>query len=148
MCLSLFFDIFFKGGLFFAKPMREKNYISMMDPFQRKYGKALTAALAVVPLIAEIIWIPGLLISLGTNVQIHSDFTLSLSDSRVSFIVHICAVRMHALCCYRSDHECHLGSVLQRLRVDLCCGGHHLHCSGRSQFSCLHRCHPDITGVS
>ena len=47
--------------------MRENNYISMMDPFQIKYGKKLTAALAVVPVMAEIIWIPGLLIALGTQ---------------------------------------------------------------------------------
>lgn len=44
-----------------------------MDPFGRKYGKALTAALAIVPVIAEIIWVPGLLISLGTNMQTHSN---------------------------------------------------------------------------
>lgn len=58
-----------KGGLFFAKPMRENNYISMMDPFRRKYGKHLTAALAVVPVITEIVWIPALMISLGTTTQ-------------------------------------------------------------------------------
>lgn len=64
----------FKGGLFFAKPMRENNYISMMSPFQRKYGKKLTALLAIIPVINELLWIPGLLISLGTNTQtnIHS----------------------------------------------------------------------------
>lgn len=26
----------FKGGLFFANPMMENNYISMMDPFRRE----------------------------------------------------------------------------------------------------------------
>ncbi|CAL8331927.1 unnamed protein product [Boreogadus saida] len=30
---------FFLGGLFFAKPMRAKRYVTMMDPFQRRYGQ-------------------------------------------------------------------------------------------------------------
>lgn len=47
--------------------MRENNYISMMDPFQRKYGKRLTAVLAIVPVMTEIVWIPPLMISLGTH---------------------------------------------------------------------------------
>lgn len=59
----------FKGGLFFAKPMRENNYISMMSPFQRKYGKTLTALLAIIPVINELLYITSLLISLGTNTQ-------------------------------------------------------------------------------
>ncbi|KAA8579478.1 hypothetical protein FQN60_006571 [Etheostoma spectabile] len=67
-----------KGGLFFAKPMRENNYVSMMDPFQRKYGKALTAALAIVPVIVEIIWVPGLLISLGATMSVILELPFSV----------------------------------------------------------------------
>lgn len=54
--------------------MRENNYISMMSPFERKYGKTLTALLAIVPVLNELLWMPSLLISLGTNMQpnIHS----------------------------------------------------------------------------
>ncbi|XP_059184148.1 high-affinity choline transporter 1-like isoform X1 [Centropristis striata] len=58
--------------------MREHNYISMMDPFQRKYGKALTAVLAIVPVIAEIIWVPGLLISLGATMRVVLDLSFSV----------------------------------------------------------------------
>ena len=65
IAISLFF-ICLKGGLFFAKPMRENNYISMMDPFQRKYGKVLTAVLSITPVITEVVWIPVLLNALGT----------------------------------------------------------------------------------
>lgn len=64
---------FIIGGLFFAKPMREKNYISMMDPFKRKYGKGLTAALAVIPVMTEVIWIPGLLAALGATMSVILD---------------------------------------------------------------------------
>ncbi|XP_035533548.1 high affinity choline transporter 1-like [Morone saxatilis] len=69
---------FIIGGLFFAKPMRENNYISMMDPFQRKYGKALTAVLAIVPVTTEVVWIPGLLISLGATMTVILDLPFSV----------------------------------------------------------------------
>lgn len=45
--------------------MRDKNYITMMDPFQRKYGKTLTGLLAIIPFISEVMWVPVTLISLG-----------------------------------------------------------------------------------
>ncbi|XP_054479431.1 high-affinity choline transporter 1-like [Anoplopoma fimbria] len=68
---------FIIGGLFFAKPMRENNYVSMMDPFQRKYGKGLTAALAIIPVITEVVWIPALLISLGATMSVVIDLPFS-----------------------------------------------------------------------
>ncbi|XP_068612704.1 high-affinity choline transporter 1-like [Brachionichthys hirsutus] len=61
---------FIIGGLFFAKPMREKNYISVMDPFERKYGKELTAVLAIVSVLSEVIWIPGLMTALGATMTV------------------------------------------------------------------------------
>ncbi|XP_027147232.1 high affinity choline transporter 1 [Larimichthys crocea] len=73
--LSISFII---GGLFFAKPMRDKNYTTMMDPFQRKYGKTLTGLLAVAAFISEVVYIPVTLISLGVTVRIFSDLPLSL----------------------------------------------------------------------
>ena len=81
--------------------MRENNYISMMDPFQRKYGKTLTAALAVVPVMAEIVGIPGLLISLGTNTRTHPNALLctSLDKFSLHFLCHVFATgaTMHVI---------------------------------------------------
>uniref|UniRef100_A0A8C2YYQ4 High affinity choline transporter 1 Hemicholinium-3-sensitive choline transporter n=1 Tax=Cyclopterus lumpus TaxID=8103 RepID=A0A8C2YYQ4_CYCLU len=73
-----FFFIPFKGGLFFAKPMRENHYISMMDPFQRKYGNKLTAVLAIIPLITEVVWIPMGLIALGATMTVVIDLPFSV----------------------------------------------------------------------
>ncbi|KAJ3584356.1 hypothetical protein NHX12_014851 [Muraenolepis orangiensis] len=42
------------GGLFFAKPMRDRN-MTMMDPFQHKYGKVLTGILAVIPVLMGVV---------------------------------------------------------------------------------------------
>ncbi|KAJ4922154.1 hypothetical protein JOQ06_021735, partial [Pogonophryne albipinna] len=55
---------FIVGGLFFAEPMRDKKYVTMMDPFQIKYGNTLSGLLSVAPLMSEIIWITSTLISL------------------------------------------------------------------------------------
>lgn len=57
----------FPGGLFFAEPMRERRYVTMMDPFQIKYGNGLSGLLAVAPLMSEIIWVTSTLISLGNS---------------------------------------------------------------------------------
>ncbi|KAM7365673.1 hypothetical protein PAMP_016588 [Pampus punctatissimus] len=80
------------GGLFFAKPMREKKYISMMDPFQRKYGKTLTGFLAVIPLICEVVWIPSLMISLGATMSVVLDlpFTICVWISAAVAIIYTC----------------------------------------------------------
>ncbi|CAJ1087406.1 high-affinity choline transporter 1-like [Xyrichtys novacula] len=69
---------FIIGGLFFAKPMRDKNYVTMMDPFQIKYGKTLTGFLAIIPFVSEMMWVPVTLISLGVTVSVFSDLPLSL----------------------------------------------------------------------
>lgn len=49
--------------------MREKNYISMMDPIQKKYGKQLTAMLAIIPVMSEVLWTAAVLTTLGTIEQ-------------------------------------------------------------------------------
>ncbi|KAM4621571.1 high-affinity choline transporter 1-like [Polymixia lowei] len=64
---------FLVGGFFFAKPMRDGKYVTMMDPFQIKYGKVLSAVLSVAPLIADIIWVTGTLIGLGATMSVILD---------------------------------------------------------------------------
>lgn len=53
------------GGFFFAKPMRENNYVTMMDPFQQKYGNFLSSALIFPALVADVLWVARTLVSLG-----------------------------------------------------------------------------------
>lgn len=55
----------FIGGLFFVKPMREKLYVTVLDPFQVKYGKALTAALSLITMVIDVMWVPSTLSGLG-----------------------------------------------------------------------------------
>ncbi|XP_058887098.1 high-affinity choline transporter 1-like isoform X2 [Acipenser ruthenus] len=60
----------FVGGLFFAKPMRDKNYVTMMDPFQIRYGNTLMSLLSVPVLIAEVAWAANILAALGGTIYV------------------------------------------------------------------------------
>lgn len=60
------------GGLFMAKPMRERKYITMMDPFQSRYGNVLSAFLALPALMSDMLWVACTLFSLGKSSVEHS----------------------------------------------------------------------------
>uniref|UniRef100_A0A3B4AT24 High affinity choline transporter 1-like n=1 Tax=Periophthalmus magnuspinnatus TaxID=409849 RepID=A0A3B4AT24_9GOBI len=66
-------------GLFFAEPMRNNKYVTMMDPFQIKYGKVPTAALSLASLISEIMWVTGTLIGLGVTMSVILDLSYTVS---------------------------------------------------------------------
>ncbi|XP_061913953.1 high-affinity choline transporter 1-like [Entelurus aequoreus] len=70
---------FIFGGLFFAEPMRDNKYVTMMDPFQIKYGKVATATLSLASLVSEIMWVTGTLIGLGVTMSVILDLSYSVS---------------------------------------------------------------------
>ncbi|XP_034096482.1 high-affinity choline transporter 1-like [Gymnodraco acuticeps] len=53
------------GGLFFAGPMRDKKYVTMMDPFHIKYGKVPMAFLSLGTMLCNILWVTSTLYGLG-----------------------------------------------------------------------------------
>ncbi|XP_014877975.1 high-affinity choline transporter 1-like isoform X2 [Poecilia latipinna] len=67
------------GGFFFAEPMRNSKYVTMMDPFQIKYGKVPTAALSLACLVSEIMWVTGTLIGLGVTMSVILDLSYTVS---------------------------------------------------------------------
>ncbi|XP_068183373.1 high-affinity choline transporter 1-like [Antennarius striatus] len=69
---------FITGGLFFAEPMREKKYVTMMDPFHIKYGDRLSGLLSVAPLMSEVIWVTSTLISLGVTMSVILDMSYAV----------------------------------------------------------------------
>ncbi|CAL8374148.1 unnamed protein product [Arctogadus glacialis] len=80
---------FLLAGLFFAKPMRSKRYVTMMDPFQRSYGNAFTAALLIPALLSDIFFIACILASLGGTISIILGISSTISicvSSAVSVI--------------------------------------------------------------
>ena len=61
---------FFLGGLFFAKPMRENRYMTMMDPFQKKYGNMVSSLLLFPTLVADVVWVARTLVSIGGTMSV------------------------------------------------------------------------------
>ncbi|KAM7009989.1 high affinity choline transporter 1-like [Tautogolabrus adspersus] len=81
---------FFLGGFFFAKPMRENNYVTMMDPFQQKYGNVLSSLLIFPALVADVLWVARTLVSLGGTMSVILDlsYVYSIITSSVVAIIY------------------------------------------------------------
>lgn len=58
------------GALFFVKPMRAKNYTTMLDPIEERFGKSMTSLLFLPALIGEIFWSAAILTALGTTFSV------------------------------------------------------------------------------
>uniref|UniRef100_A0A2K5QUG6 Solute carrier family 5 member 7 n=1 Tax=Cebus imitator TaxID=2715852 RepID=A0A2K5QUG6_CEBIM len=56
------------GGLFFAKPMRSKGYVTMLDPFQQIYGKRMGGLLFIPALMGEMFWAAAIFSALWISV--------------------------------------------------------------------------------
>ncbi|XP_061580756.1 high affinity choline transporter 1-like isoform X2 [Cololabis saira] len=59
--------------------MREKKYITMMDPFQEKYGSILSGALVLPCLVVEVLWVSCTLLGLGSTMSVILDLPFSYS---------------------------------------------------------------------
>lgn len=62
--------------------MRENKYVTMMDPFQQKYGNVLSSALILPALVADVLWVARTLVSLGKllhPVKLHGSKTRARS---------------------------------------------------------------------
>ncbi|XP_013417634.1 high affinity choline transporter 1-like [Lingula anatina] len=58
------------AAFFFVKKMREDNYITMLDPFDRKFGKIMTGFLFLPAFTGDIFWFAATLSSLGTTLTV------------------------------------------------------------------------------
>ncbi|XP_006011642.1 high-affinity choline transporter 1 [Latimeria chalumnae] len=67
------------GGLFFAKPMRSKGYVTMLDPFQQLYGKRMGGLIFIPALMGEIFWSAAILSALGATISVVVDINMNLS---------------------------------------------------------------------
>lgn len=55
------------GGFLFARKMRREGYVTMIDPFQRKYGERMGGLLFIPALLGEIFWSAAILSALGNS---------------------------------------------------------------------------------
>ncbi|KAJ1113276.1 hypothetical protein NDU88_001530 [Pleurodeles waltl] len=80
------------GGLFFIKPMREKKYVTMMDPLQETYGNTMGSALFIPPLLGDIFWFASILASLGATVSVILDV-----KGYLAIVISACTVITYTL---------------------------------------------------
>ncbi|XP_076598399.1 high-affinity choline transporter 1-like isoform X1 [Chaetodon auriga] len=73
--LMAYSSSFIITGLVLVKPMRERNYVTMMDPFHIKYGKVLTTGLSLASLITDVVWVSATLLGLGGTMSVVLDLS-------------------------------------------------------------------------
>ncbi|KAM9345469.1 high-affinity choline transporter 1-like [Symphorus nematophorus] len=78
MMVMAYSSTFIFGGLLFAKPLRERNCMTMMEPFDIKYGKAVTAGLSLCSLFIDMVWEAATLMSLGAIMSVVLDLPYTL----------------------------------------------------------------------
>ncbi|XP_022098249.1 high-affinity choline transporter 1-like [Acanthaster planci] len=67
------------GGLLFAKAMRSQGYITMLDPFQLKYGSRMGGLLFIPALTGELFWTAAILNALGATISVVLELPMSIS---------------------------------------------------------------------
>ncbi|XP_068184028.1 high-affinity choline transporter 1-like [Antennarius striatus] len=67
------------GALVLVKPLKEGNFVTMLDPFYIKYGKGVATGLSLVSVVIDMIMFPATLIALGGIMSLVLDFSFSLS---------------------------------------------------------------------
>uniref|UniRef100_A0A8D0FA90 High affinity choline transporter 1 n=1 Tax=Strix occidentalis caurina TaxID=311401 RepID=A0A8D0FA90_STROC len=80
------------GGFFFVKPMRSKNYVTVMDPLQETYGNVMGSLLFIPPLLGEVFWFAAILASLGATMRV----ILHIGGS-LAIIISACTVILYTL---------------------------------------------------
>ena len=74
VCLSLIV-----GGLLFARPMRRRNYTTMLDPLEDRFGARMAGLLYIPALLGEVFWTAAILTALGTTFGFILDIDFNLS---------------------------------------------------------------------
>ena len=64
-------SIHFAGGRFFAKQMRAANYVTMLDPFQEKFGNRMGGIIFLSAITGELLWCAAILAALGKHIYIY-----------------------------------------------------------------------------
>ncbi|TMS39126.1 hypothetical protein L596_005699 [Steinernema carpocapsae] len=67
------------GGVLFAKKMREEGYVTMLDPFQIKYGQRVGGLMFIPALLGEVFWSAAILSALGATLSVILQINLAMS---------------------------------------------------------------------
>nr|XP_033468761.1 high-affinity choline transporter 1-like [Epinephelus lanceolatus] len=78
MMIMAYSSSFIIAGSVFAKPLRERNCVTMLDPFHAKYGKALTGGLSLASLCVDALMVTTTLIGLGGTMSVVLDLSYTV----------------------------------------------------------------------
>ena len=56
--------------MLFAKPMRKAEYVTMLDPFQQRYGARVGGLLFLPALLGDLFWCGAVLKALGNSLSV------------------------------------------------------------------------------
>lgn len=72
------------GGVIFARPMRDRQYLTMLDPIQEKSGAIVVVLVYFATLCGDVFWTASILVALG---KLYST-SVSVYEFKVN-VVHI-----------------------------------------------------------
>ncbi|VDM58953.1 unnamed protein product [Angiostrongylus costaricensis] len=67
------------GGFLFAKKMRDEGYVTMLDPFQIKYGQRVGGLMFIPALFGEVFWSAAILSALGATLSVILRIDMNIS---------------------------------------------------------------------
>lgn len=67
------------GGFLFAKIMRRRGYVTLLDPFQERYGKRVGGLMYIPAFLGELLWSAATLKSLGATISVVMGLALNVS---------------------------------------------------------------------
>ncbi|XP_053372519.1 high-affinity choline transporter 1-like [Mercenaria mercenaria] len=67
------------GGLIYAKPMRDKCYMTMLDPFHERFGNVIVMLVYLASLCGDLFWTASILSALGTSLSVIVNLDLTVA---------------------------------------------------------------------
>ncbi|KAK0057487.1 high-affinity choline transporter 1 [Biomphalaria pfeifferi] len=67
------------GGAFYARRMRDCEYLTMLDPFQLHYGHIVTVLIYIASLMGDLLWSASILNALGTTLSVIANIQLTVA---------------------------------------------------------------------
>lgn len=58
------------GAVLFVRPMRKAEHVTMLDPFQERYGAGVGGLLFLPALFSDLFWCGGVLRALGSSLAV------------------------------------------------------------------------------
>ncbi|XP_060682649.1 high-affinity choline transporter 1-like [Hemiscyllium ocellatum] len=77
------------GGLFFAKTMRSRRYVTMLDPFQETYGGRIGGLMFIPAVMGELFWSASVLSALGSSLSVIFEIDVHLAII-ISTVIAVC----------------------------------------------------------